>query len=269
MKTGFLFLLAALTFSHLPAQECGTSVDCSSCEDCCCGAPFIMIGGGYSWSFKTTIKTGPSWDPSPQGYNDNLDGSEFYLLGLGYHFPCAISASFELDYHPSFRYKRFQHSTAVETIAFLGDKTRYFNLSNTAFTFNLFLNKNVDFWCWDICGCYQIAPFIGAGIGVAYNTITNFHSVLPIPSVNQTEPVRSIMTSRKRIGLAGQASGGIVSKFGDHFSIDVAYRWFYGGRFKTNNYTIDSFDGFTPYTTQLWKGTIMANEILISLNYSL
>jgi len=264
-----LFMLAALASVSLHGDEATTYCESSYSEDCCCGTPFLSIGGGYSWSFKTSITTGPNWDPSPQGYKDDLNGSEFYFLGLGYHFPCLLSASFELDYHPSFRYKRFQQSTSVETVGFLGDKTRYFKLSNTAFTFNLFLNKNADFWCWTVCDCYKLAPFIGAGVGVAYNTLSDFHSVLPAPSGNVSEPVRSIMVSNRRVGLAGQAMGGITANFNDRFSFDVGYRWFYGGKFRSNNYLIDSNENSTPGKAQPWKGRLMANEVFASLNFSL
>jgi len=270
MKTSLLTLTLLSSFA-LSGEEYDHSYECLCYEDCCCtGVPFITIGGGYAWSFRTDIKTGPFWDPSPQGYDDDLNQSEFYLIGFGYHFPCWISASFQLDYHPSFRYKRFQHSTAVETLDFLGDKTRHFRVSNTAFTFNLFLNRNADFWCWNFCGCSTIAPFIGAAVGVAYNTVSDFHSVLPLVTGEQAKAVRSIMLPNRQVGFAAQAMGGIALKYCENFSLDIAYRWFYGGKFRSNNFTIDSNNvDSTPYTTQPWKGTLMANEILVSLTYSL
>jgi hypothetical protein len=276
MKTS-LFAAAALLSSVLYSGICDCERENTCCEpiyesccDPCCGSAFVSIGGGYAWSFKTSIKTGPFWDPSPQGYRDDLNGSEFYFLGLGYHFPCCISASFELDYHPSFRYERFQTSTATQTLSFLGDKTRYFRVSNTAFFFNLFLNKNADCWCWNPCGCLQMAPFIGAGVGVSYNTVHDFHSVVPVEPSVPADLVRSIMVPYRTVDVAGQALIGITTKFGCNFSLDIGYRWFYGGEFRSNDYTVDSNNvDTTPDITQPWIGKLMANEIFVSLNYSL
>jgi len=56
----------------------------------------------------------------------------------------------------------------------------------------------------------------------------------------------------------------------EKLSLDLGYRWFYGGKFRSNNYTIESDNlNYTPHITQPWKGTLMANEAFASLSFSL
>lgn len=282
MKYKFFSLFVITTFvscfgygeTLMRSSEDAYCCDPSPCCEVECGKAFITVGGGYSWSTKSHIKADSLfWDPAPQGYNRSLDQSEFYTFGLGYHCKSLLSFVLEVDYRPNYRYSKFQTSTATTTVAFIGTKTRKFRLSNLTFTANVFLNKSGNCYNWDCGSCFNIAPFIGGGIGVAYNTLYDFHSVLPLQAGQTVQEVRSIMNYRQKTAFAGQVMVGITSKINERMSIDLGYRWFYGGRFESNNYITNANPAVPtdvpPHLTPPWKGSLAANELYVCLNYNL
>lgn len=273
-KYRFLFLSLFMCNLFL-CYEAQASLCCEKTDPCCPqegGAAFITIGGGYSWSYEGSIRASPKfWDASPQGYNNDLKRSEVYTAGLGYHFRPLVSLLFEVGYRPNYKYRKFQTSTAFSTPGFLGTKTRHFRLSSLSFTFNVFLNKEGNCLQWKLGKCYAIAPFIGGGVGVSYNDLYDFYS--SVPKVGQVSGAASIENNKVHAAFAAQAMAGFVNKVTERFSFDIGYRWFYGGRILSNNYTTDynvvSGVASPPEYVSPWKGVLGANEIFINLNYSL
>lgn len=278
-KTFFLLLTIALSAS----LSQGHAYFCSSVMDCfrpvpinCrpdCGKGFISVGGGYSWSIHSDIcATTSYWDASPQGYDDDIGNSPIYTFGVGYHTNTIFSFLFETSYRPSYEYSRYQTSTITDTPGFIGNKTRYFKVSCTTFTFNGFLNKQGNYCNWTFRNCFTIAPYVGGGLGVSYNTLYDFHSVLPHVSGQGYTEVRSIMNYRQNTSFAGQAMIGLTTKINQRLSLDFGYRWFYGGYFKTNNYITNVNPGtptIPPSLAPPWKGKVRANELYVNLNYDL
>lgn len=261
------FLLFLMSFSCF-----WTNLQSDELDGCCLSEEngFIYVGGGGSWSTKSKIHTDPAiWDPSPQGYNSNLGSSEFYTFGLGYHCTPLFSLSVDLNYRPEYKYKKFQTSTASQTQGFLGNKTRFFKLSSLSCMVNAFLNKQGNAFSYSSCG-YSIAPFIGVGVGVSYNKISDFHSVLPLTVEQTAARVASIMSDKLQRSFAAQAIVGLVAKITNRLSVEVGYRYFYAGKFKTNNYLVDVATGFlTPKTTSPWTGRFQTNDVFLNFNYNL
>jgi opacity protein-like surface antigen len=237
------------------------------------GKAFITVGGGYSWSTHADITANPAdWDVATQGYDNDVKNSEFYTFALGYHTCSIFSFSVEVDYRPNYCYKKYQTSSATSTPGFTPAKTRHFNLTSTTYTFNAFLNKEGNYCNWSFRNCFSIAPFVGGGLGASYNTLYDFHSVLPYVSGSPQE-VRSIMNNKQKTSFAGQFTIGFTTKLNCRLNIDIGYRWFYGGKFETNNY-ITNVDSSTPtdlppHIVSPWKGKLRANELYINLNYNL
>lgn len=243
--------------------------DPAACAVPPCGRAFVSVAGGYSWSTNADVKASSVfWDPAVEGYNSSLRRSEFYDFGLGYHFRSIVSALWEVTYRPNYSYHKFQTETTPAAPESIGNKTRHFRLSNLAFTFNLFLNKTGNYAKWQ-CGCFSFAPFVGGGVGASYNTLYNFHSVLPPQNGLAIKEVRSTMSYRLKTAFAGQLMLGINSKINDRLSIDFGYRWFYGGKFESNNYVSNVSLGTASQVVPPWRGTVKANELYVSLNYNL
>lgn len=267
-----IFLLCALCLFVMPhilqAEECEPPK--APVIPCNIQRPFLYVGGGYAWSRKASLEVDPAfWESSPQGYDGDLGNSEFYTLGAGYHFNPLFSMMLEATYRPSFEYKRFQTSTAVATPGFLGTKTRHFRFDNWAVLVDAFLNKQGDYWqIGGKCGCF--APFVGAGVGISYNTVKDFHSVLPRDPITTFMPVRSIMPDFTKISWAGQLMAGFVSRVTPFMTFEIGYRRFFGGRFWSNRYFDDVPSGLTSsIIIPAWRGTFQANELFVGLCYTL
>lgn len=253
--------------------DCRTPCQTCPCLECrpCRFIPFISLSSGMSWSTRTKIHTDPTfWDPSPQGYNDDLHRSEFYSIGIGWEYCSLWSAMVDFSYRPGFFYQKFQTVFPSSTTpGNLGEKTRFFDLSNWALMWDLFVNKNGHRLSWKI-GNFCVAPFIGGGLGVCYNKVSSFRSQVP-PGVNGNPlaVVSSVMQDKTWLTLGGQFMAGFVFPFCECFGFEIGYRRFCGGTFRTHSYLIIPNE-FTPAENTIrWKGRLNANELYFSLNYIL
>ena len=223
---------------------------------------YFKVGSGGSYSMSAGINNpNPAyWDASPQGYNGDVGQSALYSAAIGYNYSQLISTDFEYIYRPSFNYTKYQTSTATNTIFFNGDKTRYFNLESNSLMWNIYLHGKgySDTLTYHLYDNFFVEPFIGGGIGAAFNTVSNFHSILSTGSVKAIE-ANNLMTS-----LAWQFTAGVNFFNHDHLSLGTGYRYYNGQQFSSNSYIINTQD-----TAPNWTGTIQANEFFIQLNYKL
>ncbi|MCL4380099.1 hypothetical protein M1466_01220 [Candidatus Dependentiae bacterium] len=227
----------------------------------------FSVNSGYSWSTKANICANPSfWDPAPEGYNARVGNSAFYSAGIGYQPWCfPLLLMFSAVTRPSYKYCKFQSSLTVS--GDIGSKTRFFNVSNNVFLFAVFINKINPWWCWHV-GCNSsIAPFIGGGVGVAYNSVDNVHTVLPTQQPGGFNDVLSIMNKNTKSSIAAQAEIGLAIACNESVVFDIGYRFFYGGQFATNNYVVNIPGGFTrPSLAPAWSGRLMANELNVGFS---
>jgi hypothetical protein len=222
----------------------------------------VKFEGVASFSFKTNISPKiPPWAFALNGYRDDLGISPMYGLGFGYQFIKAFRSDITIEYRPTYSYRRFQ----ITPLSPLGNRTRKFRLSNLSF----FLNGYLCFEGFN--GAYKthwvtIAPFIGAGIGISYNEVRNFHSI----SKATLGRVFSMMADRLKAALSAQAQAGLDFTW-PHWAIGIGYRFFYGGKFKTANYFLDNPNddpiGAEGVTFPSWKGRLMSNEAFLNLRY--
>lgn len=224
---------------------------------------FITVGSGYSWSQSADISVDTSvWDASPQGYDNNVSNSLILDAEAGYIINSLLSVGAGLSYRGDYQYSQFQTSTASATPGFIGDKTRFFDLNNTAVMGNLYLNKfgAHHYLDYHFTHAINIFPFAGAGVGVGYNNMTNFHSEVPTTG---SVGVASVMPDNTEKSLAYQAMVGLVLEINSTLSFDGGYRYFNGGNFKSNNYIPN---GTPPETAPAWTGNLSANEAFVEAN---
>jgi opacity protein-like surface antigen len=241
---------------------------------------YLKLGVGGSFSRDANLKVDTrSWDPSPDGYNANLGDTAFYEVGFGYVFSPLWNIEVAGTARPSFEYEKFQRAVANNTnIGALGDKTRKFKLSNQSLMFNLVLDTlglSTDQWVYDFGNNRQLRPVFAAGIGVAYNKVYDFHSVTQ--NVVQSGPpvvvnVASIMNENRHSDFAWQLLAGLRLTCHERVTVDLNYRYFNGGTFKSNDYTIDLPVGAgtnQPISSPPWEGKLKANEVVVSANIAL
>lgn len=265
---------------------------------------YVGAQAGYSGSMKAKFCADPAfWDASPEGYNARLGNSAFYQSSLGYQHCSWLAFQVSANYRPGYEYCKFQTSAAADTTGFIGTKTRYLKLSSLAFMADIFVNKLGEHYSWESCGgCLTVAPFIGAGVGVAYNNLYDFHSVVPAqpastgltPNTYPTNAidsrVYSMMNPYVKQSFAAQGAVGLVARAWEKLNVEVGYRFFYGGKIQTNNYGYQFKSGavvnqpqvtvtatgavvakanseFVPFAQENtpWYGKLMANEFFVGI----
>lgn len=230
---------------------------------------FISIGGGYSWTNNADISADTSfWDPAPQGYNGSIGNSSILNAEVGYIVNPLFSFGFGASYRGDYSYSRFQASSSASTAGAGANKTRFFDLDNTSIMADLYFNKfgNQNYFNYCIIPHTYIHPFIGAGIGVAYNHMSNFHSVL----ANGTNPaeVSAVETDYTRKSFAYEAMTGLMLVLSHTVSIDGGYRYFNGGKFQSNTFVASQANG-SPLEGPAWTGKLTANEVFAEINFSI
>jgi len=220
---------------------------------------YVKLGAGGSYSMNANIEASPVyWDASPQGYNGKIGDTALYSAAFGYNYLPWLSGDIEFIYRPSYSYSKFQTSTASGTSNFNGDKTRYFNLLSNSLMANAYLHGGElsDMLNVNVGPTYSIAPFIGGGLGVAFNTVTNFYSLRTTGVYTAIEQDHAITS------LAWQLSAGLELMSQSNFNLAAGYRYYNGGNFTSSRFVINSQDYNSP-----WKGTVQANEFFVTLAY--
>jgi opacity protein-like surface antigen len=222
---------------------------------------YVKLGSGGSYSMDARIFADPAfWDASPQGYNGTVNNTALYSAAFGYNYSPLISTDIEYIYRPSYSYSKFQTSTASTTPGFIGDTTRHFNLQSNSLMANLYVHGAgiSDYLKMNVKNIFSIEPFIGGGLGVAFNTVSNFNSL------ESTGTYSSVEQDNFRTALAWQLSAGLQLINDSHFNLAAGYRYYNGEDFTSNNYTFQNPTFATP-----WKGTVAANEFFVTLAYKL
>lgn len=220
---------------------------------------YITIGSGGSYSMKANIYANPTyWDAAPQGYDASMGATALYSAAFGYRFSKLVSADVEYIYRPSYSYSRYQSPSAPNAIFFVGDVTRHFNLASNSLMTNLYfsgsgLSKSLVYY---FSHGYQLEPFVGGGLGVAFNNMTNFKSLKPAGLFV------SYALDNARTSLSAQGTIGLRLYSEAKFLLESGYRYYNGGTFTSENFVLDGSNILTP-----WKGTVQANEFFIRIGY--
>ena len=238
----------------------------TGCPGTGCTPYFIEVGTGISFSQPTHVSVDLNyWNPSPQGYDSSMKNAALYMAGIGYTVNSWFNFDFNATYRGGYRYTQFQSHDPTDVANPLPARTRFFNFSSTAVMFNgtidaqgisdhLILNTGTQGF---------IQPFIGAGIGASYNTVSNFHTIL-----TDTDNATSVMQDNTKASLAYQFNAGLEWVY-QRISIDIGYRYFNGGNFKSHDYLATRVDGITgiPLHTiaiPAWNGTFSTNELFLT-----
>jgi opacity protein-like surface antigen len=228
---------------------------------------FLELGLGYSFSMPANIKVDTSyWDAAVQGYNSRLENAFIFGAGIGYHATKLLDISISAAYRGTYHYKKYQNKVPGSKTPYPGDtKTRYFDLDNANLMFN-FLLHNLDKVSYRFHNGVIITPFIGGGIGIARNTVSNFYSVKEERDpVSHNKLVSAIEPDKETYSLAAQGVAGISFILTQRTNLDLGYRIYYGGKFKSNDHLVDYE---SSEHVPAWKGRLLANEIFIQLNFS-
>lgn len=253
-----------------------------SADEPCTKAFFLKAGVGGSFSRDASICVDSrQWNQASQGYSASVHKSELYTVAAGYMFNKLISAEGEVTVRPSFRYEKFQTPVAASSFSFVGlaPRTRFFRLSNTAIMANLYV-KGAGVAHGIACkfndGDWVLQPVVGAGMGISYNTLYDFYTVLcdeaNIINLNGliTRRVASVELPYTRRSFSGQVMLGVELAH-EHFSTYIGYRYFNGGLFESNKYLTSrnaSTDATHAGTSAPWRGKLRTHEFVVNVGAS-
>lgn len=264
-------VLSFLTFCLVDSNFATSAISNNESIDLSQARPFfILLGGGYSYSNKTSLSVNLNqWDPAVQGYSNDLGNTVLYTAGIGYNFTPFISADIEITKRPFYSYSKYQvPAPGASTPGFAGIKTRKFDLANNSIMANFYVNGKAFNLFAHLGNKMILQPLVGVGLGVAYNTVSDFHSVQAASSVSGTNNVTSTMGEYTKTTFAWQAILGAEVNYVNAWAIDLGYRYFNGGTFQTNNYLTNVPSGTTTQiTVSPWSGKLTANEWFIHLKY--
>ncbi|WP_058441243.1 outer membrane protein [Legionella brunensis] len=229
---------------------------------------FGSIGTGYSWTEKPGIvNPNPAqWAFSAEGYDADLGNRGFYSFALGKQVHDYIDVSISYLVHEVFNYQKFQTAPPGISGPATGDiRTRYFDLDNRAILVNGFLHPMK---AWSNFANVAFTPFIGGGIGYAYNEVRDFHTVARLVAAGvPIGSITSIGNPASRSSFAWQASAGVSLKpQQSHFSVDVGYRYYDGGKFEGSSRVFGNADGFVGLSP--WEGRLKANQAFVEFKYT-
>ena len=113
---------------------------------------------------------------------------------------------------------------------------------------------------WDIpFAMAGLAPFVGAGVGWAQNSLENFST---------TNGGTFFLPEGTASGLAWQAMAGVAFALSPLTTVDLFYRYFDGGDLQSEEGTVVTSGGASagPYIGA--RGELVAHEILVSLRFT-
>lgn len=241
----------------------------------CCNPWYGVVEVGYAWGTHSGVDNpDPSfWDASDQGYDALFSNSPYLTVGYGRSF-CDLFL-FDVGYsiYQPFHFQKYQVTTSTTTPGFTGtSRTRFFDLDhqNVLFNFELF-SPSMCSWasCWG-----NFTPYVGVGIGVGINRVSNFHtvgfrSIVAGTGIGSTTTIGRPVTTTN---FAWQATAGLrFNPHGSALSFDVGYHYYSGGWFKGPTQLVSNSDsvlgGFNNGAA--WEGRLRTNQLYIALNFAI
>lgn len=230
---------------------------------------FGSIGTGYSWTKMPGINNPnlSQWDAATQGYDSFLGNRSFLTFAIGKKIHEYVDVSIMYMMHENFNYQKFQSGNSA-TPDFTGSqRTRYFTLNNKSVLVNGFLHPDNYWWSY---ANVELKPYIGAGIGYAYNLVNSFYTIgnqiqgVGDPNVGSTD---SIGSPKGRNSFSWQGTAALnLHPQNSSFSINTGYRYFDGGNFNGSSSIYTNANGFVTATP--WSGSVKANQFFVEFQYT-
>ena len=159
-------------------------------------------------------------------------GGMSYGVGVGYQF----NSWFRADVTGEYRSKVMFSGTDFANIAGLGPISDVYSARFSSWV--AMANVYVDLGTW-----WCITPFVGAGVGGAFNQIDGLQDLgsIPSPGVGSVNSASYFANAANKTSFAWAAHAGLAYKVNQNFTIELAYRYLDLGTAVTGKG--DTFDG--------------------------
>lgn len=212
---------------------------------------FIKAEIGYSFSNHENFspespKTG--WTNPNDNFSDKIGNSTLYGIGLGYIFNPYFYSDLTYTLRNDFQYDKTFLSA---------DRKRTFDIKNQTFMLNFYLQANSQI---QNSVFNKLHPFVGAGIGYAWNKTDHFNSTVISNPVSRSYA----QSGNHKTSLAWEAMAGVNYNIIKNLMAELGYRYIHIGKISTGKITcsdcsLDS-DPLTATRNDL-------QEAFLSLNY--
>lgn len=214
----------------------------------CCDSWYLrgFVGIGMNGAYKLDYMQNPANSSDFAFDSTSIANTTFLGAGIGYEFNNWLRLEATAEYRAKARIYAFGHYTDGAGGVFLD--TYEGNLSSTIFLANAF----VDLGTWD---CWT--PFVGAGIGGAWNRLSNF------TDINPSLAGFGFGRNPSEWHLAYALYAGVAYNVSKNFKIDLTYRYLNYGSITD---TVDCFSACNPDSYKFKD--LYSNDIMLGLRWT-
>jgi opacity protein-like surface antigen len=183
-------------------------------------------------------------------YNGSSLGNQInFDLGVGYQINNWVRFDITGEYQSSAKYwAQESYTGASGGNCYTGISRCYDNYSGRLSTFAVLANGYVDLGTW-----WNFTPFVGAGFGGAFNTLSS------VNDYNISTGGSGFAPSSTSASLAWALMAGVDYSFTPNWKLEVSYRYFNAGRVQTG--TFDCGCG------EIQRFTVSSNDVRVGLRY--
>ena len=157
-------------------------------------------------------------------YNSTISGSSFFDLGVGYQVNNWFRADVTAEYRTG---SHFQSLEVVTDSAAPAQYADFYRGDVSSYVF--LLNGYADIGTW-----YGITPYVGAGVGMAYNNVSGgTDNGVNTIGANASFPSGGYFANKTSAGFAWALMAGMSFNVTKNLDLDIGYRYLNYGKVST------------------------------------
>ncbi|KPL52153.1 outer membrane protein [Prosthecomicrobium hirschii] len=233
----------------------------------------IAVPGG--WYLRGDIGIGiergrfkeNEFDKPPAGYRgrwirQSIDDGASFGIGIGYQFNPWLRGDLTAEYRTAVTVRGIgQQTGSFNNI----NGTAYANMSGSLSSTVILANAYADLGTY-----WGITPYVGGGLGMAYNRMTGFTQTNTIPSPNGPVPVLAKYNDAGTASFAWALHAGASYDISDRLKLDLSYRYLDFGSASTGAlYGLDNAGGKPKFGDKYRSTDLSSNDFRLGFRYLL
>jgi opacity protein-like surface antigen len=187
--------------------------------------------------------------------NKSFDAAPLFGLGIGYTVNNWLRFDVTGEYRGAANFHGYDIGTAGGVIF-----PDLYNGSKSEWTF--LFNGYVDLGTW-----YNITPFVGAGIGVSRNTISNFTDISACVGGCGNPGANAYSATASQWNFAWALHAGLAYRVSPNFTVELAYRYIDLGNAKSGD--LIGFDGTNDTYNPMEFHRLTSSDVKLGLRFNL